>query len=180
MLHGGNHTCGYHLFTYSASHKETVVVTKNLNVHCSCFLAQARLFLLLVLFNRGFYVAIRPWWPDSCSLLWVVDVEMCLLLELCEAFIWAAISEAGNSNELVLCSRSKSGFSFPLAFLMRTRFIKALDGFCDCTWRNFQVLEIFHIFHIDWPSCLKVMMVCHFSLLILAALAIIWTCFFTK
>ena len=30
---------------------------------------------------------------------------MCLLLELCEAFIWAAISEAGNSNELVLWSR---------------------------------------------------------------------------
>ena len=25
-----------------------------------------------------------------------VDVEMCLLLELCEAFIWAAISESVN------------------------------------------------------------------------------------
>jgi hypothetical protein len=28
-----------------------------------------------------------------------------LLLELCEAYIWAAISEAGISNELILCSR---------------------------------------------------------------------------
>uniref|UniRef100_A0A8C7J9W1 peptidylprolyl isomerase n=1 Tax=Oncorhynchus kisutch TaxID=8019 RepID=A0A8C7J9W1_ONCKI len=28
----------------------------------------------------------------------------CLLLELCEAFIWAAISEAVNSNEVILCS----------------------------------------------------------------------------
>ena len=27
---------------------------------------------------------------------------MCLLLELCEAFIWAAIFEAGDSNELMV------------------------------------------------------------------------------
>ena len=36
---------------------------------------------------------------------------MCLLLELFEAFIWAAISEAGNSNERILCSRGNSGTS---------------------------------------------------------------------
>ena len=30
---------------------------------------------------------------------------MCFLLDLCETFIWAAISETGNSNERVLCSR---------------------------------------------------------------------------
>jgi hypothetical protein len=29
MLHGGNHTCGDHLFTYFASHKDTAVGTKN-------------------------------------------------------------------------------------------------------------------------------------------------------
>ena len=37
---------------------------------------------------------------------------------------------------------------------------------------TFKVLEIFRI---DWPSCLKVMMDYHFSLLIWAVLAIIWT-----
>jgi hypothetical protein len=50
----------------------------------------------------------------------------CLLLELCEAFIWAAISEAGNSNELVLYSRGNSVSSFPVAILMRASFF-------DCT-----------------------------------------------
>ena len=62
-----------------------------------------------------------------------VDVEMCLLLELCEAIIWATISEVGNSNELILCSRGNSGSSFPVAVLMRASLIIALDGFCDCT-----------------------------------------------
>jgi hypothetical protein len=57
----------------------------------------------------------------------------CLLLELCEAFIWAAISEPRNSNELIVCSRGKSGSSFPVAVLMRASFIIAHDGFCDCT-----------------------------------------------
>ena len=56
---------------------------------------------------------------------------MCLLLELCEAVIWAAISEAGN--ELILCSRGNSGSSIPVAVLMRASFIIVLDGFCDCT-----------------------------------------------
>ena len=57
------------------------------NVHCSCFLAQASLFFLLVSFSRDFFAAIRPWRPDSHNLLWTVDVEICLLLEQCEAFI---------------------------------------------------------------------------------------------
>ena len=63
---------------------------------------------------------------------------MCLLLELYEAFIWAEISEAGNSNELILCSRGtsnelvlysrgNSGSSFPVAILMKTSFIIALE-----------------------------------------------------
>ena len=108
------------------------------NVDCSCFLAQASLFLLLVSFIVGFFAAIRPWMPDSHSLLWTVDVEMRLLLELSEAFIWTEISEAGNSNELNLCSRGNSESSIPVAVLMRASFITALDGFCDCTWRNFQ------------------------------------------
>ena len=43
-----------------------------------------------------------------------------------------------NSNELILCSRGNSGSSFPVAVLLRASYIIALDGFCDCTWRNFQ------------------------------------------
>ena len=39
----------------------------------------------------------------------VSSEQLMLLLELCEAFIWAAISEAGNTNELILCSRGNSG-----------------------------------------------------------------------
>ena len=56
---------------------------------------------------------------------------MCQLFELCEGFIWAATSKAGNSNELILCSRGNSGTSFPV--LMRASFIIALEGFCDYT-----------------------------------------------
>ena len=149
MLQGGNHTCRDHSFAYSASHKDTAVGTKKdssyqrtdfhgSNVHGSCFLAQASLFFLLVSFSSGFFAAIRPWRPDTQSLLWTVDVEMCLLHELCEAFIWAAFSEAGNSYELFLCSRGNSGSYIPVAVVMRASLIIALDGFCDCTWRNFQ------------------------------------------
>ena len=92
-----------------------------------------------------FIATIRSWRPDSRSLLWTVDVEMCLLLELCEAFIWAAISEAGNSNELILCSNGNSGSSIPVVVPMRASFIIVLDGFCDCTWRNFPELTDLHV-----------------------------------
>ena len=70
-----------------------------------------------------------------------VDFEMCLLLELSEAFIWAAISEAGKANELMLCSRGNSGSSIPVVVLMRDSFIIALDGFL----RLYKVLEMFWI-----------------------------------
>ena len=56
------------------------------NVHCSCFLAQASLFFLLMSFTHGFIVAIWPWRPDSRN-LWTVDVEMCLLLELWSIYL---------------------------------------------------------------------------------------------
>ena len=101
------------------------------NVHCLCFLAHASFFFLLVSFSNGFFAAIWPWRPDSHSLLRTADVDVCYLNS--EAFIWAAISEAGNSNELILCSRANSGSSFPVAVLVRDSFIIALDGFCDCT-----------------------------------------------
>ena len=123
------------------------------NVHCSCFLAEASLFLLLMSFGNGFCAAIQPWRPYSR--LWTV--EMCLLLELCEAFIWAAISEVGNSNECIAAE-----VTLGLHILWRS------------SWATGD------IFWIDW-SCLKVMMMdCHFSLLIWAVLDIIWTWYFTK
>ena len=72
---------------------------------------------------------------DHEGLIHVVssDQWMCMLLELGEAFIWAAISEAGHSNELILCSRGNSGSSYPVAVLMRASFIIAFDGICNST-----------------------------------------------
>ena len=42
------------------------------------------------------------------------------------------------TNELILCSRGNSGSYLPVAVLMRASFIIALDGFCNCSGRNFQ------------------------------------------
>ena len=109
------------------------------NVHCSCFLAQASLFFQLVSFSSGFFASIRPW----KAWYWTVDIEMCLLPEFCEAFIWVAIWGATYPlNELILCSRGNSGSSIPVAVLVRASFIIAFHGYCECTWRNFQVLEM--------------------------------------
>jgi hypothetical protein len=63
-------------------------------------------------------------------------------------------------------SSSATEVSLGIPFLWRSSwdsFIITLDGFCDCTWINF--LEIVQIKVTD----------CHFSLLIWAVLAIIWT-----
>ena len=107
------------------------------NVHCSCFLAQSSLFLLLVSFNS---VSLQQF--DHEDLIHTVSSKQlmlrCLLLELNEAFIWSAISEDGNSNELILCSRGNSRSSFPVMVLMWASFIITLCGFSDCTWRNGQ------------------------------------------
>ena len=92
MLHGGNHTSGDHLFTYSASHKDTAVGTKNRkygltrpkdrfhrsNVHCSCFLAQASFFILLVPFSSGFFAAF-----DHEGLIHAVSSEQLMLRCAC-------------------------------------------------------------------------------------------------
>ena len=62
-----------------------------------------------------------------------------------EEFIWAAISEAGNSNERILCSRGNSVSCFPVAVLMRASFIIALDGFATALEETLKVLEMFRI-----------------------------------
>ena len=118
-----------------------------------------QVILLLVSFSSGFFAAILPWRPDSRSLLWTVDVVMCLLLEVCEAFIWAAISEAGNSNELILCIRGNSGSSFPVASWEPVS-SQRLMVFATALEETFKVL---YIFRIDWTSCLNVMADCHYA-----------------
>ena len=114
MLYGGKYTCGDHPFTYTASHNDTVVGTKNLQFgfqtkrHISTGLMD--IACVSCPFISGFFSVIWPWRPDSHSLFWTVDAEMCLLLELCEAFIQCAISEAGNSNELLYRRRTHSHY----------------------------------------------------------------------
>jgi hypothetical protein len=68
--------------------------------------------------------------------------QLCLLLELCEAFIWAVFSGAVNSNELILCSRDNAGSSFPVAVFVRASFIIALDCFSTILEGTFKVLEM--------------------------------------
>lgn len=96
------------------------------NVHFLWFLAQTNPFCLSVI--SGFAAAVWLVSPDLHSFLWIVDLSMCLLLELWEAFIWApiwgavsqirALSEAADSDGFTLCSRSHHCSSFSAAVLM--------------------------------------------------------------
>ena len=85
MLHGGNYTCRDHPFTYSASHKDTAVVTKNLKLgqistglmSIVLFLVQASLFF----FSSGFgNLTMKTWFTQSPlnSLCWDVSVTWTL------------------------------------------------------------------------------------------------------
>ena len=82
--------------------------------------------------------------------------SVCYLNSMKHLFGWQFLRLV---TEFILCSRGNSGSTFPVAVLMRARVIITLDVFCDST-----------VFQIDWPSCLKVLMDCRFSLLIWAVL----------
>ena len=94
-------------------------------------------------FSSIFFVvaASRQWRPDSRSLLWTVDVEMFLLLELCEALIWAAILEAGNSNELILCSPHESQFHHSAWWFLRLHLKKRSKFFTFSGLSDLHVLK---------------------------------------
>ena len=106
------------------------------NVQCSCFSAQGSLFLLVSL-SSGFFAAIRPWRPDSHCLLWTVDFEIsCYFNSVKHLFGLQFLRLVTLAN---LCSAAEvTGSTIPVAVLMRASFIIALDGLCDCTWRNLQ------------------------------------------
>ena len=185
MLYGGKYICGEHPFTHTTSHKHTAVGIKNLQFG---LLTKGQI-------STGLMSIARVSWPKqissywcplvvvallqfdheghSRSLLWTVDVEMCLLLELCEAIIWAALSEAGTVTQINLSSAAE--VTLGLTFLWRSSWETVswyrLMVFATALEETFKVFEIFRI---DWPLCLKVMPDCRFSLLIWAVLAIIW------
>ena len=85
-------------------------------------------------------IACVSWPKQVSSYYWLIEglidkvsseqlMLRCVCYLNCELFIWAAISEGGNTNELNLCSSSNSGSFFPVAVFMRASLIVVLDGF---------------------------------------------------
>ena len=152
MLHGGNHTWWDNLFTIHSGWNQYPLVV--LLGRSKSLLWCPLVVVSLQQFSSGCWDVSVTW--TLKHLFGLQFLRLVTLMNLSSA-------------------EENSGSSFPVAVLMRASFIIALDGFCECTWRNF-----YSSWNFDWPSCLKVMMDCHFSLLIWAVSEIIWTWSFTK
>ena len=147
MLHSGNNTCGDHLFTYSVSHKDMAVGTKN--VKFGVIRPKAR-------FPRAYCPLPVSWPKQVSSYYWCPLVVVSLqqfdheglihavfsgqLMLRCVSYLNSVKHLFGLQSEvqltlrnLHLCSRGNSESSFPVVVLMRASFIIALDGFCHCT-----------------------------------------------
>ena len=140
MLHGGNHTCGDHPFTYSASHKDQ-------KLHIWTHQTKRQISTSLMSIARVSWpkqVSSSNWCPlvvgsllqfDHEGLIHAVSSEQLMLRCVCYLNSVKHLFGLQFLRLVTLMNASSTAevTSFPVAVLMRARFIIALDGFCDCT-----------------------------------------------
>ena len=136
------------------------------NIHCSCFLAEANLFFLLVSFDRQ-------------GLIHAVSSEQLMLRCVCYLNSVKHLFGLQFLKLVTLMNLSSAAeVTLGLPFISHeSQFHHSAWWFF---WLHLKELKVLDIVLIEWPSCLKVMMDCHFSLLIWAVFfPIIQTWYFT-